>query len=190
MSATMTHPIDLPLAVLARGPRPIVKAAARILFISSHPSTMPCASELASSLQLDVELASNRRAGLAALRRGEYSLILVEEGVAAADPGGCDLLWQNAGLALPLEIDLSHTTRQRVLRDVRAALTRRHRELALARRAAITTLEGELKSSLAGLLLQTELALREPTVSATLMPRLRNLVTLAGDLRKHLQPAL
>jgi len=161
-----------------------------ILFLSSHPASEACATTLARELNLNVEIVHNRRAGLAALRRGNYALLLVEEGLAEADPEGSDLLWQNAGLALPVQVNLATSSSARVVRDVRAGLARRRQEHDLAHRAAATHLENELKSSLTGLLLQSELALREPAVPASLIPRLRHLVELAANLRKRLQPAL
>ncbi len=75
----------------------------------------------------------------------------------------------------------------RLVREVRAALARREQEKAVAMRAAASAMESELKSVVTGILLQSELALREPAVSPHLEAKLRNLVGLAGDLRERLR---
>jgi hypothetical protein len=60
-------------------------------------------------------------------------------------------------------------------------------ERAAARRAAVTAVENDLKSSVTSLLLESELALREPAIPASLEPKLRHLVELAGALRERLR---
>jgi hypothetical protein len=72
-------------------------------------------------------------------------------------------------------------------REIRAALARRDGEQSVARRAVASEIENELKSSLTGLLLQSELALREPAVPASLEPKLRHMVELAGQIRDRLR---
>jgi hypothetical protein len=48
-------------------------------------------------------------------------------------------------------------------------------------------LEKELKTSVTGLLLESELVLREPATPISLQPRLRHLVELAVVLRERLR---
>ena len=74
-----------------------------------------------------------------------------------------------------------------MLREVRAALQRRERELSLAMRAAAQIMEGEMNTTLTGLLLQTQLALEEPTLTPGTVIKLRQVVELAGELREHLR---
>ena len=75
----------------------------------------------------------------------------------------------------------------RLAREVKAALARRDGEHAIARRAAAVELENELKSSVTGLMLESELALREANGSTALDAKLRHLVELAGNLRTRLR---
>jgi len=152
-----------------------------ILIIADEASARGVADMLQRELDMAVEVVSTRRAGLAALRRGDYSLLLLEEGLAASDAEATELLYQKA-LATPvLELNIALSGAPRVLRQVRAALTRRTYDQAQAREAAAI----ELKSSLTGLLLESQLALREaqPGQSA----KLRHLVELAGNLCDRLQ---
>ena len=155
-----------------------------ILIVADANAALSVAQVLRRELDSHVEIAANRRAGLAALRRGEYSLLLLEEGLAAADPEAAEQLYQKA-LATPiLELNFAISNAQLVLRQVRAALTRRTHDQAQAREAAAISLENELKSTLTGLLLESQLCLRGATPAQ--VPKLRHLVELAGDLRNRL----
>jgi len=156
-----------------------------ILLIAPEATAVPVAEALRRGLDAVVEIAANRRSGLASLRRGEYALVLLEESIAAADAETTDLLYQNAAAAPVLELNFIITGPPRIVRQVRAALTRRAHDQARARAAATTLLQSELNSSLTGLLLESQLALREATPE--LAPKLRHLVELAGDLRNRLR---
>jgi len=65
-------------------------------------------------------------------------------------------------------------------------LHRREREQMLARRAATAAIENELKTTVAGLLLHSQLALNGSEVSSPLAEKLRVVAELAGSLRQQL----
>jgi hypothetical protein len=67
-----------------------------------------------------------------------------------------------------------------------AALSRRTREQSLARRAATAEIETELKSTVAGLLLNSQLALAGNQVPSAVAEKLRLVADLAGNLRQQL----
>ena len=113
---------------------------------------------------MPVEIASSRKLGLSALRRRDYATVIVDESIAEADPAGTDLIWKHSGLAVPLQINFALVGCARLGREVKAALARREQEQSLAMRAATSSLENDLKSTVTGLLLQSELALSEPSV--------------------------
>jgi CheY-like chemotaxis protein len=158
-----------------------------VLLVTSIAGAENCASAIGRQLGLAVELAQNRRAALAALRRREYSVMVLDEGLIEADPAGAEVLWQQAGLAIPVQVNLGISGCNRVLREVRAALQRRERELSLAMRAATQLMEGEMNTTITGLLLQTQLALAEPALPANLAAKLQQVVNLAGTLRDQLR---
>ena len=62
----------------------------------------------------------------------------------------------------------------------------REREQTLARRAAAATIETELKSTVAGLLLHSQLALNGSEISSPAAERMRMVADLAGSLRQQL----
>jgi hypothetical protein len=163
-----------------------------VLMITSISSAESCASSLARHLGLGVEIAANRKLGLAALRRREYAAVIVDDSIAEVDPAGAELLWKHSGLAVPLQINFALLGCERLCREVKAALTRREQEQSLAMMAATSTIESQLKATVTGLLLQSELALAEPSVPPQLASKLKLMVELAGTLRRQLEqpPAL
>jgi hypothetical protein len=155
--------------------------------ISTMEGAEHCAQWIAGDVGSKVEVAPNRRAGLAALRRAEFGVVVVEESLTEADPQWADLVWDLAGLAVPVQVNFAISGCARLSREVKAALMRRDSEQAVARRAAVTEVENNLKSAVTGLLLESQLALNEPAVPASLEPKLRHLVELAGALRERLR---
>lgn len=160
-----------------------------LLMITGIAGAENCAETLARQLGHAVEIASSRRAGLAALRRREYTVMVVDDSIAESDPEGAELLWKHAGLAIPLQINFALSGVNRLVREVRAALGRREQEQVLAMRAAASSIESELRDTLAGLLLQSQLALDEPSLSQPVAMKLRLVADLAGSLRQRLEPA-
>jgi hypothetical protein len=135
---------------------------------------------------MDVEVAEGRKAALAVLRQKEFAAVVIDETIADCDPAAAEAIWERAGLAIPLQINFALSGAARLIRDIRAALHRRDREQMLARRAATQAIESELKSTVAGLLLQSELALSGSEASSPVAERLRMVANLAGNLRRQL----
>ena len=159
----------------------------KVLLVSTMASAEECVRAIRESVGVEVELAPSRKAGLLALRREEFAVVVVEESLAEPDPQWADEMREAGGLAMALQVNLAITGCARLGREVQAALLRRERERSVARKQAKAELENELKSSVTGLLLESELALREPTVSPALEAKLRHLVELAGAIRERLR---
>ncbi len=158
-----------------------------VLLVTSVAEAENCAAAIGCQLNLAVEVAQNRRAALTSLRRREYSVLVLDESLAESDPAGAEVLWQQAGLAIPLQVNFGISGCNRVLREIRAALQRRERELSLSMRAAAQLMEGEMNTTITGLLLQTQLALAEPGLPPAAAIKLQHIVDLAGALRNQLR---
>ena len=159
----------------------------KVLMVTTVASAEECLRLVQESAGIEVELAPSRKAGLASLRREEFAVVVVEESLAETDPQWAEEMREAGGLAMPMQANFAITGCARLGREVTSALVRRNGERAAARRLAKTELENELKSSVTGLLLESELALRDPTVSAALEQKLRHLVELAGAMRERLR---
>src|SRR5271166_3992481 len=157
-----------------------------ILIVTGIEGARNCAAVVAAQMGMDVEVAEGRKTALTALRRREFAAVVVDETMAECDPAAAEAIWENAGLAIPLQINFALSGAARLIREIRAALHRREREQALARRAAAAAIESELKTTVAGLLLHSQLALNGGGVSAAVADRLRMVADLAGSLRQQL----
>ena len=161
-----------------------------ILMVTGIEGALNCAAVVETQLGVEVEVASGRKAALAALRGSEYEAVIIDETLAECDPAAADRICEQAGLAIPLQINFALSGAARLTREIRAALHRREREQALARRAAAAAIEAELKSTVAGLLLQSQLALSGDRVPDPTAGRLRIVADLAASLRRQLdEPA-
>lgn len=157
-----------------------------MLMITSILGAENCAAALANQLGFSVETAASRKEGLTRLRRREYTIVVVDDAIAESDPEGVELLWKHAGLAIPLQINFAISGTARLMREVRAVLARREQEQSLAMRAAAVAVESELRDTVTGLLLHSQLALNEPSLSPELSAKLKTVAELAGTLQQRL----
>ena len=157
-----------------------------ILIVTGIEGARNCAAIVAAQLGMEVEVAEGRKAALAALRHREYSAVVMDETMAECDPASAEAIWEHASLAIPLQINFALAGASRLIREIRAALHRREREQMLARSAAAAAIETELKSTVAGLLLHSQLALTGAEIPAPVAERMRVVADLAGCLRQQL----
>jgi hypothetical protein len=157
-----------------------------ILMVTGIEGAKNCAAGVGGQLGMEVQVAENRRAALSALKKREFYVVLVDSTMAECDPAGAEAIWAEAGLAIPLQVNFALSGAARLVREIKAALHRRQREQALASRAAAAAIETELKSTIAGLLLNSELALKGTGVPANVAERLRTVADLASTLRQQL----
>jgi hypothetical protein len=172
----------MPEPVLSESPK-----SNQILLVTAIAGAENCAAVVAKQFNLSVDTASCRRDALAALRRRSYAIVVLDSSLLEAAGGELDGIFRNSGLAIPLEINFAISGCSRLVREVRAALSRRQLEQAVAARAAATSLESNLRDTVAGLLLQSQLALAEPAVPPQLADKLRLMAKLAGSLRQKLE---
>jgi len=156
-----------------------------ILIITGIEGVRNCAEVLSQQLAMKVEVVEGRRTALATLRHREFAAVVVDESLAECDPAAADAIWERSGLAIPLQINFALSGAARIIREIRAALQRREREQSMALLAATASIEKDLKNTVSGLLLQSQLALSQTGVP-TAVAELRLVVDLAGTLREKL----
>jgi hypothetical protein len=157
-----------------------------ILMVTGIDEAKSCAEIVGASLGLEVDAATGRRAALEALRRREYLAVVMDETLAECDPAAAEAIWDHAGLAIPLQINFAVCGAARLVREIRAGLRRRKREQTLSWRAAVEAMETEMKSTVAGLLLNSQLALSGGGVPAAAAEKMRKVAELAGNLQRQL----
>jgi DNA-binding NtrC family response regulator len=156
----------------------------KTLLIAPEAVAEPVAEALRRSLDAEVVTAPTRRSGMACLRRREFAIVVLDESLASADPDGAALLYEVAGAAAVLEVNFILSGVERTLRQVRAALARRAHDRQQASADVAAQICGELNGTLTGLLLETELALREAAPAQ--QHKLQQVFRLAGTLRERL----
>lgn len=157
-----------------------------ILIVTAIAGAENCGAVVSKQFGLAVETVSNRKEALEALRRRNYSIVVLDSSLLEASAGDADAVFKHSGLAIPLEINFAISGCGRLVREIRAALSRRQMEQAVAARAAASSLESNLRDTVAGLLLQSQLALAEPAITPQLADKLKLMVELAGNLRQKL----
>lgn len=157
-----------------------------ILLVTAIAGAENCAAVVSKQFGLAVETASTRKDALAVLRRKSYSIVVLDSSLLEVAAADADALFKHSGLAIPLEINFAISGCGRLVREIRAALSRRQLEHAAATRAAAASLEINLRDTVAGLLLQSQLALAEPSIPPHIADKLKIMAELAGSLRKKL----
>ncbi len=159
-----------------------------ILFITTSSRAHECATNLESRLHLKVQVAHSVPRALAMLQSTGYDALLVDESLVEIDDLAIDALLQHSGLAMPIYVNLALHATDRIVREVGAGLSRKEAEHMGARRMALNLLRSELKSDLTGILLSSELALREGGLSDGIADRIQSVHQLAQRMRSRLEP--
>lgn len=158
-----------------------------ILVLAAGHAAEEAARAIEQHCRASVKLIPDHLACLQVLQGGPVTLLVVEESVATADPAAMEAVYQAAGPTVVLEVNLGITDAQRFVRQVRSALRQRQREKERARASVREELRQELSVALTGLLLESQLALRQ--AGPQLAPTLQRLVGLAEHVCDVLREA-
>jgi len=157
-----------------------------ILMIWSSERARDYAFSIEHALQEPVQIAASLHEGCDRLRSDEFSAVIVDQWITEAEPEPTSILFDHLGPAVPLFVNFGISGLERVLRELRAALSRRGREMVLARHVARQGLRDELKDDVTALLLSCDVALQESGVSKGAAERLRKIRELAQQITMKL----
>jgi hypothetical protein len=160
-----------------------------ILLISTSSRARDCAAALEHYTGQKIQVASSVARGLAMLQAREYEVLVVDESLAEIDDSAIDMLLNQAGLAMPIYVNLGIHRTERIVREVQAGLVRKQAEHLVAKRSAQRLLRSELRGDITGILLASELALREAELSPQIAVRINSVYKLAEQIRSRLQVA-
>ena|ERR1700688_1071596 len=177
----------LVLSFLARAFGPsLATAAVMILMIWNSDRAKECARSIEDAMQEAVQVAFSLHQGMERLRSGEYSAVVIDQWITEAEPEPTNVVFDHLGMAVPVFVNFGISGEDRILRELRAALTRRRLETVLARHSARQALRDELKDDVTVLLLSCGLALKEAELSDSVRPRLQKIEELAKHIREKL----
>jgi hypothetical protein len=137
----------------------------------------------------EVVVAESLRRAATLLRTESYTAVVVDQYVLETEPDEIGTTMQHLGTAIPVQVNLAISGKQRLAREIRAAVHRRKREEAAARQAAISMLHSELNGTVTALLLSCELALETPGLPRAAVEKLHSAHGLVKKLRAQLEPA-
>src|SRR5438067_391904 len=143
------------------------------LLISASKNSAECLATIEREMGEMAEHVSTIPQATARLRAAEFAAIVVDQSLVDVNPAASDVLWRNAGTAIPILVNFAISGAERIVRDLRAALIRRQREQLIAARAAQAALRNELTGAVSGILLSSELVLAQPALPANVVDKLR-----------------
>jgi hypothetical protein len=156
-----------------------------VLLITPSAKVQDCAKALEEATSETTHVAGTLRQAAVQLRAQEYSAVVVDQSLVESEPDESDLVLQHMGSAIPVYVNFAISGIDRLVRELRAALHRRKREVLVARQAAEENLRNELKGPVTALLLSCELALEASDPQAA-DAKIRKACELAKEVRTRL----
>lgn len=157
------------------------------LLVTASSRGKECGMALETGAQQKVELAHSVSRALAKLQHSEYDALVIDESLVEIDDAAVNALLDRAGMAMPIYINLGLHRTERLVREVIAGLSRKHAEHLGAKRSAITELQSQLRGDVTGILLASELALRETAIPPRVADRINSVHRLAEQIRTRLE---
>ena len=158
-----------------------------ILLITPSANGEKWGESLHAATSQDVRWAHNVQEASTCLREQTYSAAVIDQFLFETEPEESDQMTEHLGTAFPVYINFAVTNMERLLREVRAALLRRRREEASARRAVAEQMHSEMGETLTAMMLSCELALSVPDVPILATEKIQVIDNLARELRLRLE---
>ncbi|HVO81893.1 MAG TPA: hypothetical protein VMT28_14245 [Terriglobales bacterium] len=154
-----------------------------ILLITPSARAQECADALQQATDESAQVAATLQQAATQLRAQEYSAVVVDQSLLDAEPDASETVLQHIGMAMPVHVNFAISGIERVVRELRAALGRRKREVLVARQGAEQALRSELRGTVTALLLSCELALQVPNLPDAAEAKIRAAYDLAREIR-------
>ena len=120
--------------------------------------------------------------------QGKITVVVMDDGLMDAEPVSAQELLDSMDTSVPVFINFAISGLDRIVREVRMALHRHQREQLQAMHAAESMLRGEVKDTVTGILLSSQLALETPDLPKAAQAKVQNIYELALALRTRLDP--
>jgi len=158
-----------------------------ILLVTTSSRAKECVAALERGTRKKTQLAQSVARAVTMLQAGEYDALVIDESLVEIDDVAIDTLLHNARLAMPIYVNLGLHRTERIVREVHAGLMRKQAEHLGAMRSAEDLLRSELCGDLTGILLNSELALRDTEMPPHIAEKISSVHQLAERLRARLE---
>ncbi|HUJ95219.1 MAG TPA: hypothetical protein VLW84_08155 [Terriglobales bacterium] len=160
-----------------------------ILLVTPFVKAQQCAEVIEEATHEEAQVAGSLRQALTSLRAQDYSAVVLDQMLLESEPDESEVLLEHIGMAIPVQVNFAISKAERVVRELRAALQRRKKEVTLARQGAEQALRNELKGPVTALLLSCEMALQVPNLQDDAEIKMRAVYELAREVCNKLEPA-
>jgi hypothetical protein len=157
-----------------------------VILVTTSSRARECAAAIEQSTHQKTQIANSLARAVELLLAHDYDALVMDESFNQTEIGGVNLLLSHAGMAMPVYINLALHGTQRVTREVENGLQRFVREKLNAMRSAEKVLRNVLRGEVTGILLNCELAIREPALPETVASRIQVMHDLAEEMRVKL----
>jgi len=158
-----------------------------ILIVTPSARAEECIVSIRQATNEDVVVAESLRKAVSRLQTESYLTVVLDQFLLETEPHETDAVMDHLGAAIPLQVNFAICSADRLVREVRTAVQRRHREEAAARREAANILQSELNGTVTALLLSCELALGAPDLPEEAVEKLQTTYGLVKRLRAQLE---
>ena len=157
-----------------------------ILLVTASSRAQECAAALEQGTGQKIHVASSVPQAVTRLRNADYEALAIDQSLLEADFRALDTLLNHAGIAMPLYLNLSLHSSDRVVREAQVALRRSEKEKRTALRSVERELRNQLRGEVTGILLTSGLALRTPALPADVAAKLQLVQDMAEKMRMRL----
>jgi CheY-like chemotaxis protein len=157
-----------------------------ILLVTTSARARECAAALEQGTGHKTHVAATVPQALHRLEAAEYDALAVDQSLLETDLRALDTLLNRSGMAMPVYVNLGLHGTDRITREVQVALRRLDSEKALAMQSAGRLLSNQLRNNLTGILLISDLALRQKSSSPDVADKVKSVRDLAERMRGQL----
>lgn len=158
-----------------------------ILLVTTSSRAQECAAALQQGTGQQTQVANSVPHAVRRLQTVEYDALAIDQSLLEADFRALDTLLNHAGTALPIYLNLALHGCDRVVREAQVALRRAEKEKQWAMMGlAERMLRNQLRGEVTGILLTSELALRQPAIPAEVVAKIRLVQDMAEKMRSRL----
>jgi CheY-like chemotaxis protein len=157
-----------------------------ILLVTTSARARECAAALEQGTGHKTHVAATVPQALHRLEAAEYDALAVDQSLLETDLRALDTLLNRSGMAMPVYVNLGLHGTDRITREVQVALRRLDSEKALAMQSAGRLLSNQLRNNLTGILLISDLALRQKSISPDVADKVKSVRDLAERMRGQL----
>jgi len=157
-----------------------------MLLVTASSRAHECAAALEQGTGHKTQIASSVPQAITRLRNAEYEAMGIDQSLLEADFQALDTLLNHAGTAMPIYLNLSLHGTARIVREAQVAFRRSEKEKHTALRTVERELRNQLRGEVTGILLTSQLVLRNPALPADVACKLQLVQEMAEKMRARL----